>query len=165
MNSPAILYTPRFRRYNIAMVEDTVKLPDDSTGSEDFDAQAVARYWFVEAEETLMVAGHLVEKGDYSYALFFGHLAVEKELKGLHAIRQGRHAPPIHNLLRLAKAAGLEPGQTQIETLIRIAGFNIEARYPDLKRDFRRKCTAQYVAEQMAAIREVLAWIKSHRTS
>ncbi len=31
-----------------------------------FDAQAVAQYWFAEAEETLTVANHLVEKGDYS---------------------------------------------------------------------------------------------------
>jgi HEPN domain-containing protein len=130
-----------------------------------FDAEAVAQYWFAEAEETLTVANHLIEKGDYSYALFFAHLAVEKELKGLHASRQGRHAPPIHNLLRLARAAGIEPDEAQIETLIRITAFNIEARYPDPKRDFRRKCTTEYVAEQMAAIREVLAWLKSHRTS
>jgi HEPN domain-containing protein len=133
--------------------------------SEDFDARVVAQYWFAEAQETLTVADHLVEKGDYSYALFFGHLAIEKELKGLHAIRQGQHAPPIHNLLRLAKAAGIEPNEAQTEILIRITAFNIEARYPDPKRDFRRRCTPEYVAEQMAAIREVLAWLKSHLTS
>ena len=133
--------------------------------SGDFDARAVAQYWFAEAEETLMVADHLVEKGDYSYALFFGHLAVEKELKGLHAIRRGQHAPPIHNLLRLAKAAGLDPDEAQTEVLIRITAFNIEARYPDPKRDFRRRCTPEYGAEQMAAIRKVLAWLKSHLTS
>lgn len=130
-----------------------------------FDAQAVAQYWFAEAEETLTVASHLVEKGDYSYALFFAHLAVEKELKGLHAIRQGRHAPPIHNLLRLTKAAGIEPDGAQTEILIRITAFNIEARYPDPQRGFRQKCTAQYVAEQMTAVREVLAWLKSHLMS
>lgn len=106
VNSPAILYSLEFHSYNVSMSEDTVKLQDDSTAPEDFDAQAVARYWFVEAEEALTVADHLFERNDYSYALFSGHLAVEKELKGLHAIRQGRHAPPIHNLLRLAKAAG-----------------------------------------------------------
>jgi len=132
---------------------------------EAFDAQSVAQYWFAEAGEALTVADHLSEKGDYSHALFFGHLAVEKELKGLHAIRQGQHAPPIHNLLRLAKAAGLEPNETQTELLIRITAFNIEARYPDPKRDFRRNCTVEYAAEQMAAIREVLVWLKSHRTS
>jgi HEPN domain-containing protein len=131
--------------------------------SEAFDARAVARYWFAEAEESLVVADHLAEKGDYSYALFFGRLAVEKELKGLHAIREKQHAPPIHNLLRLAKAAGLEPNEAQTEVLIRITAFNIEARYPDPKGDFRRRCTAEYAAEQMAAIREVLAWLQSHR--
>jgi HEPN domain-containing protein len=101
----------------------------------------------------------------YMYALFFGHLAMEKELKGLHAIRQGQHAPPIHNLLRLAKAVGLEPNEAQTDLLIRITAFNIEARYPDPKRDFRRNCTVEYAAEQMAAVREVLAWLKSHRMS
>ncbi len=40
---------------------------------EKFEAEAVAQYWFTESEETLMVAHHLVENGDYSYALFFGH--------------------------------------------------------------------------------------------
>lgn len=132
---------------------------------EGFDAQTVARYWFAEAKEALTVADHLIEKGDYSYALFFGHLAVEKELKGLHAIRRGEHAPPIHNLLRLAKAAGLEPDDAQTEVLIRITAFNIEARYPDPERDFRQKCTAEYAAEQMAAIREVLAWLESRLMS
>jgi HEPN domain-containing protein len=131
---------------------------------EEFEAEAVAQYWFTESEETLAVADHLVENGDYSYALFFGHLAVEKAIKGLYAIRQGRHAPPIHNLLRLAKEAGLEPDETQTEILLRITAFNIEARYPDFQRGFRRHCTAAYTAQQMAAIREVLAWLQSHRT-
>ena len=29
------------------------------------------------------MANHLLEKGDYSYALFFGHLSLEKTLKAL----------------------------------------------------------------------------------
>jgi HEPN domain-containing protein len=133
-------------------------------GSGGFDPQVVAEYWFAEAQESLAVANDLVEKGHYSYALFFGHLAVEKELKGLHAIQRSQHAPPIHNLLRLAEAAKLEPNEAQAEVLLRITAFNIEARYPDLKRQFRSKCTVEYVTEQMAAIREILAWLKSHRT-
>jgi HEPN domain-containing protein len=43
----------------------------------------VRDFWLVEANEALQVADHLVEKGDYSYALFFGHLAIEKLLKAL----------------------------------------------------------------------------------
>ena len=53
----------------------------------EFDAQPVVEYWLSEAAEALQVADHLVEKGDYSYALFFGHLAVEKALKALYVQR------------------------------------------------------------------------------
>jgi hypothetical protein len=45
-----------------------------NTSSSQFDAKSVADYWLTEAEESLRVAEHLVEKADYSYALFFGHL-------------------------------------------------------------------------------------------
>jgi len=136
-----------------------------SMSEEGFDAQSVAQYWFAEARGTLVAADHLVEKGDYSYALFFGHLAVEKELRGLYALRRGQHAPPLHNLLRLAKGANLEPSEKQTEVFLRVTAFNIEARYPDPKQSFRQKCTREYVAEQMAAIGEVLSWLKSHQTS
>jgi len=63
----------------------------------DLDIETIKRYWVTEAEEGLNVAGHLFEKGDYSYALFFGHLAIEKLLKGLYVERKHKHPPRIHN--------------------------------------------------------------------
>ena len=42
------------------------------------DIKAIESFWITEAKEALQVADHLVEKGDNSYALFFGHLAIEK---------------------------------------------------------------------------------------
>lgn len=119
------------------------------------------KYWIAEAEEALQIAQHLIEKNDYSYALFFGHLAVEKILKALYVVHQGEHAPPLHNLLRLAKKAGLEPDEAKIDGLIRITAFNIEARYPDLKRAFRKKCTAEFTNNQMNIIKEIFQWVKS----
>jgi HEPN domain-containing protein len=47
------------------------------------DTQRVKGYWTDEAQEALNVAGHLFEKQDFSYAPFFGHLALEKLLKAL----------------------------------------------------------------------------------
>ena len=41
--------------------------------------------------------------------------------------------------------------------------FNIEARYPDMKRDFRRTCTPEYTDQQMAAIKEMFAWLRSQQ--
>jgi HEPN domain-containing protein len=129
--------------------------------TEAFNAEQVTSYWLTEATESLQVAEHLTEKGDYSYALFFGHLAIEKALKAIYAAKLRQHAPPIHNLLRLAKAAGIEPNEAQTEALITITAFNIEARYPDFKRSFRQKCTAAYTAYQMATIKELFRWLRS----
>jgi len=127
----------------------------------EFDAALVIQYWLTEATEALQVADHLVEKGDYSYALFFGHLAVEKMLKALYAQRLQEHAPLLHNLLRLARAAGVEPDERRTEALITITAFNIESRYPDLRRIFRDRCTPEFTARQMATIKEVFAWLRS----
>ena len=129
--------------------------------SDGFDVEQVTQFWLIEAEEALTVADHLMEKADYSYALFFGHLAVEKLLKALYAARLREHAPPVHNLIRLSRAVGLEMDEKQVATLITITAFNIEARYPDLKRNFRRQCSAAYSGEQMAIIKEVVSWLKS----
>lgn len=45
-------------------------------------------FWLKEALEALNVADHLYEKNDYSYSLFFGHLAIEKLLKGLFVLKK-----------------------------------------------------------------------------
>jgi len=128
---------------------------------ETFDTEQVISYWLTEAQESLQVADHLVEKRDFSYALFFGHLAIEKILKAIHAARLQEHAPPIHNLLRLAKITGLEPDETQTEALLTITAFNIEARYPDLKRAFRQQCTPEYTQRQLTSIKEIFVWLRS----
>jgi HEPN domain-containing protein len=129
--------------------------------SEHFDVDRVTAFWLTEAEEALRVADHLVEKGDYSYALFFGHLATEKVLKALYAVRYHDHAPPIHNLVRLAKAAGIDLDESQADSLVTITAFNVEARYPDMKRSFRQMCTAEYAGRQMASIKGLFAWLRS----
>jgi HEPN domain-containing protein len=118
-------------------------------------------YWLEEAEEALKVADHLFEKKDYSYSLFFGHLAVEKIIKAIYVKKRNEHAPQIHNLVRLAEQAGIAFSAEQKETLIVITAFNLESRYPDEKRSFRIKCTEQYTKVELAKIREVIKWLKS----
>jgi len=129
--------------------------------ADEFDVERVAAYWLTEAKEALQVADHLTEKRDYSYALFFGHLAIEKALKALYAAKMREHAPLIHNLLRLARSAGLPLNEARTEALITITTFNIEARYPDVKRTFRRKCTPEYTMRQMKIIKEMFEWLVS----
>lgn len=127
---------------------------------EKLDIENIKLYWISEAEEALNVTRHLFETKDYSYALFFGHLALEKMLKALYVNNCKKHAPPIHNLQRLAKLAGLSLDEDKIEKLILISSFNIEARYPDIKRSFRIKCTKKFTIDQIQIIKEIYKWLK-----
>ncbi len=125
------------------------------------DTQKVQDFWFVEANEALQVAWHLFEKRDYSYSLFFGHLAIEKLLKALYVARKKKHAPYIHNLKRLAELSDIQLSEEKENNLIRITAFNLESRYPDEKRDFRKKCTEVFTKNELIQIEEVFKWLKS----
>ena len=127
---------------------------------EKLDIPAIKSYWIKEADEALTVGEHLFEKGDYSYTLFFGHLALEKLLKALYVENNKEHAPPLHNLHRLAKMAKLALDEDRKKDFLTITSFNIEARYPDIKRSFRKKCTKEFTQEQMEIIKEIYQWLK-----
>jgi len=125
------------------------------------DVNLTKGYWVEEAQEALAVADHLYEKGDYSYTLFFGHLAVEKMLKALYVIKIGEQPPYIHNLLRLAEKVEIPVTDVRKDQLIRITAYNLESRYPDDKRSFRRKCNQEFTQKELAEIKEVFEWLKS----
>lgn len=126
------------------------------------DRNEIIEFWVTEANEAQAVARHLFEKKDYSYSLFFGHLAIEKFLKALFVQRTTEEEiPRSHNLLRLAKEAQLEISEDRQRDLVRITAFNLEARYPDYKMQFRKQCTRQFTEMEIATINEVLQWLKS----
>jgi HEPN domain-containing protein len=129
------------------------------------DIVAIRDYWEAEAKDDLKVAEHLFEKGDYSYCLFFGHLAIEKLLKAIFVAKNKKHAPPIHNLVRLARKAHVEIDKESVDNLATITSFNIEARYPDMKRSFREKCNEEYTRHQFNKIKEIFAWLQLILTS
>jgi HEPN domain-containing protein len=118
-------------------------------------------YWNSEAEESLQVAKHLFDKKDYSYALFFGHLALEKLLKAIYVDRKDENVPRVHNLARIAKAANLNVTEDILADLIRITAFNLEARYPDYQKQFRKKCSKEFTKKELDRIDEIFKWLKS----
>lgn len=125
------------------------------------DIQKIKQYWLEEASDALKVAWDLYEKADYSYSLFFGHLAIEKLLKAIYVEKNGEHAPYIHNLLRLAEISGIKLNDAHKDLLIKITTFNVESRYPDEKRSFRKKCTRDFTINALNQIEDVYKWLKS----
>jgi HEPN domain-containing protein len=51
--------------------------------SGDFNNEKLLKYWMESAEKDYQAMTHLFEKGDYTWALFIGHLVLEKLQKSL----------------------------------------------------------------------------------
>ena len=102
---------------------------------------------------------NLYKSGDYHWALFLGHLVLEKLLKACYVKTTGSHAPRVHDLLRLASLCNLEIDEETADYLDTITTFNINARYPDLKQEFYKKCTKDFATENIKKIEEVRVWL------
>ncbi len=120
-------------------------------------------YWINSSEEDYNVMKYLYKGKKNSYSLFFGHLVVEKLLKGLYAKnnKENPYTMKSHNLLALAEKCNLDLTDEQVEKLQIITQFNISARYDDYKESFNKKCTDEYTAMQIKNIEEVRIWLKS----
>ncbi|MFA7166463.1 MAG: HEPN domain-containing protein [Desulfoplanes sp.] len=116
-------------------------------------------YWCLSAEKDWRVTGHLFEKDDYSYALFFGHLTLEKILKALYVQVNGSNPPRSHRLVYLAEKSNLELTDEQIELLEIVTDFNLEARYPDEKFLFYKRCTKKFTKQYLDQIEEMKTWL------
>ncbi|MDR2590220.1 MAG: HEPN domain-containing protein [Oscillospiraceae bacterium] len=116
-------------------------------------------YWLHGASESIKDMRAAIKSKRRTNAMFCGHLAVEKMLKGLCAVR-GFDIQREHKLIKLAKECGLDATLTfnQREELQIITSFNIEARYDDFKMRFHATCTPQYVDEWS---KKITAWYKN----
>lgn len=117
------------------------------------------KYWLKSADQDWLVANHLFEKKDYAYALFFGHLTVEKTLKAIFTDKQDKTPPFSHNLVYLSEKAGLELNEENLDLLEEVSDFNLEARYPDHKFSFHKKCTMEFTEKKLQQIERLKKWL------
>jgi HEPN domain-containing protein len=125
-----------------------------------FDVQKTVQYWMEGANYDLDVAVAMFEKGKYPYALFMGHLALEKLLKALAVRATNNHAPYTHSLPLLAEKTGLKMSKKTMRELARFMEFHFEARYPNDQRKFYRKCTKAFTTRNLQKMSEVFLWLK-----
>ena len=95
----------------------------------DFDADKTVSYWLEGAAYDLGVAEAMLSAEKYPYALFMGHLAVEKSLKALVVKTTHQHAPHTHSLPILASKLTEELPEDVTAALVRFMEFYIESRY------------------------------------
>jgi HEPN domain-containing protein len=102
----------------------------------------------------------LVENRHYTWALFVGHLVLEKLLKALYVKNVGLQVPRIHNLLKISRVCGLQMTDEQEEFLLEVTTYNVKTRYPDYKKSFQRKANDEFTLDRISRIEEMQRWIK-----
>ena len=126
----------------------------------DLDIEKIKNHWFVTSNDDFKTMNELFKSKSYNWALFIGHISVEKLLKALYVKIFRRHAPTIHNLYRLAELCEIELTDEYSDWLDTITSFNINARYDDYKKEFYNLCTVEYAKLWIDRIKELRKWIK-----
>ncbi|HAO22326.1 MAG TPA: DNA-binding protein [Desulfobacteraceae bacterium] len=124
------------------------------------DKKELIRYWTESADKDFQTMIHLLEKEDFTWSLFIGHIVIEKLLKAWYVQNVSDTPPFIHDLVRLAEKGVLFLDENQKDILDTITAFNLRARYDDYKMEFYNKCTRDFTEKWIEHIREFRTWIK-----
>lgn len=125
----------------------------------EFDIEKTVQYWLDGAKYDMGVANAMFKTQKYPYALFMGHLALEKLLKAVVVQNTRTHAPYTHSLEVLAKKAKLDIPEQMAIKLREFMEFHFEARYPEGQKAFYQKCTKVYTKGKLKEIKEVYKWL------
>jgi len=88
-----------------------------------------------------------------------GHLTLEKILKGLYVHYRNENPPYTHRLIFLAESIPLDLNPDQLDLLEVATDFNLEARYPDEKFSFKKRCTKEFTEKYLKNIEVMKEWL------
>jgi len=130
----------------------------DNNNSEN---EKIIKYFLETSEEDFDTMKTLFKSKKYAWALFLGHISVEKLLKALYVTIKNKPAPFIHNLYRIAELSEIDISDEHADWLDMITTFNINARYEDFKREFYNQCTYDFTLLWIERIKILTQWIKT----
>ncbi len=117
-------------------------------------------YWINSSDDDYETMITLFENKKFNWALFVGHLVIEKLLKAIYYIKHKSTPPYIHNLLRLIELCELELTVEQKTFFATVTAFNINSRYDDYKMSFQKMCTYEFTSNWIEQIRINRIWMK-----
>jgi len=123
--------------------------------------EKLMNYWIDSAQYDYKAMNDLYKNKNFHWALFMGHLVIEKLLKAYYVKTKDKEPPFIHNLSRIAEKAELPLTEAQLDILDTITTFNIRARYDDYKLLFYKKCTPEFTKFWIEKIEDLIKWIKT----
>jgi len=125
-----------------------------------FDKERIINYWIESAENDFKTMNDLYQTKNNSWALFMGHLVIEKLLKALYVKEKEDYPPMIHDLRRICEKADIKFDIQRQIMLDSISRFNINARYDDYKQSFYQLCNDGFTTEWIDKIKDCRLWIK-----
>ena len=117
-------------------------------------------YWIESSDNDFRTMNHLFEKKDYTWALFVGHLIIEKLLKAYYVKNVDNTPPFIHNLITLSKKSRIKLSEERLEFMATVSNFNIRTRYDDYKFEFYKLCSKEFTKKWIKEITDFRKWIK-----
>jgi len=127
----------------------------------DLNVQNIVDYWIESSDDDYNAMLDLFQTRNFGWALFIGHLVIEKLLKAYYTKMHNEYPPMIHDLRRIGERAGIEFDDRKLVLVETISQFNIRARYDDYRRNFQKLCTPEYSSTWIENIKEIRLWIKT----
>jgi len=124
------------------------------------DIDKSVEYWIKSADHDLDTAESLITEKKFDWALFLGHLVLEKLLKAIFVKQKKLFPPKTHNLLFLIDELKLEMSAEDLDFFEEVNTFNISTRYPDEQFKFYQICTREFTQEKFGKIKEKYQWLK-----
>ena len=120
------------------------------------------QYWLDLCDDNLITAKWLLEGNRCLDMAFFCHQITEKALKAVVASVTEEIPPKIHDLHKLAKCGNIHEQLTNEQRIFldSIAGYQMEARYPETKERIAKTLTSEKCEEYLEQTEEFLCWIK-----
>jgi len=121
--------------------------------------EKIVQFWKDSSDQNYETMQHLMQSKDYSWALFLGHLVIEKLLKAHYVKKHRKHPLFTHDLLRLAHKAEIKLTKERKEWLDEMTTFNLNTRYDNYKQEFNIRCTLAYTTHWTKKIETVRSWL------
>lgn len=119
----------------------------------------IVNYWISSADKDYKAMISLCNNHHYVWALFLGHIVLEKLLKAFYVKNIDVNVPYTHDLIKLAQKSGLSLTEEQKDFIDEVTAFNIRARYPDYKKRFYRKATGKFAELYIVKIKDFRKWL------
>lgn len=115
-------------------------------------------YWRSGAADALASGELLIINRRWGFGLFLLHLSLEKLLKALVVERTREIAPRTHDLLLLARRAGLSPPDEILVALGEFQVYCLAGRYPDSEQATLDRDIAE---RELSRAKEAHRWLQS----